>query len=302
MNILRFAAIDIGSNAVRLLVQDAIEFPSRTEFNKVALVRVPLRLGQDVFTQKMLSQESISRLISTINGYKHLMEAYRIIDYRTCATSAMREAKNGREVVEKIWKETGVKIEIIDGDAEAHIIFSTHIAELIDANKSYLYVDVGGGSTEITIFSNNAYIGSISFPIGTVRLLNDMVSKETWDSLRKWLADIRTEYKDLSIIGSGGNINKIFSMTRKKPGKPMEYDELKEMYTKMKKLTMEERIRDLRLNPHRADVIVPAAKIYTTIMKEAACKKIYIPQIGLNDGLIRTMYMNYRREETLSME
>ncbi len=302
MNILKIAAIDIGSNAIRLLIQDAVEFPSRTEFIKISLIRVPIRLGQDVFTRHYISEHSVERLISAMHGYRHMMDTFEVVTYRACATSAMREAKNGKEVVKKIFDKTGIKIEIIDGEQEAQIIYSTHIAELLNPDKSYLYIDVGGGSTEITLFSNNSFILSRSFPIGTVRLLNNMVNEKNWKEMKKWLRDIRSQYPELAIIGSGGNINKIFSLSRKKPGKPLSYDELNKMYLKFKKLSLEERIRYVRLNPHRADVIVPAAQIFNFAMKESGCSKIYVPQIGMADGIIHQLYIDYKRREMLSLE
>lgn len=291
MKMKKLAAIDIGSNAMRLLINNVIEYNGVKLFKKVDIVRVPIRLGTEAFKEKNISEYTRKRLVQALHGYKHLIEAHEVVNYRGCATSAMREAKNGAEIIQQIKDETGIHIEIIDGKEEAEIIYANHIEKLIDDQQAYLYVDVGGGSTEITFFKNGIVQNSKSFNIGTIRILNDMISTPMWDELHQWLEET-LQGQAIQIIGSGGNINKVAKISRKDPNKPLSFDYLNNYYKILKSYTYEERIIELDLNPDRADVIIPAMKIFTSIMKWSKAKHIYVPKIGLADGIIKELEKN----------
>jgi exopolyphosphatase / guanosine-5'-triphosphate,3'-diphosphate pyrophosphatase len=296
LKIEKLAGIDIGSNAVRLLVTNVItEKKDKTPiFKKSALVRVPIRLGADSFIKGKISEENKIRMIKAMKAFRLLMEIHDVQNYKACATSAMREASNGIEVVNEIFNKTSIKIDIIDGKKEASIIFSTDLSNIIERNKSYLYVDVGGGSTEFTLFSNGKILNSKSFKIGTVRLLNYSKSetKEIWGEIEVWIKTNTQNLKKLSLIGSGGNINKIFKLSGKQLGKPLSLIYMKAHYHFLKQMTYEQRILELSLNPDRADVIVPATKIYLSAMEWSGATKIYVPKIGLADGIIKSIYFN----------
>lgn len=296
MKMKKLAAIDIGSNAMRLLINNVIEYNGLKLFKKVDIVRVPIRLGTEAFKEKNISEYTRKRLVQALHGYKHLIEAHEVVNYRGCATSAMREAKNGAEIIQQIKDETGIHIEIIDGKEEAEIIYANHIEKLIDDQQAYLYVDVGGGSTEITFFKNGKAQNSKSFNIGTIRILNDMISTPMWEELHRWLEET-LQGQTVQIIGSGGNINKVAKISRKDPNKPLSFDYLNNYYKILKSYTYEERIIELDLNPDRADVIIPAMKIFTSIMKWSKAKHIYVPKIGLADGIIKELEKN---EKSLS--
>ena len=296
MKMKKLAAIDIGSNAMRLLINNVIEYNGVKLFKKVDIVRVPIRLGTEAFKEKNISEFTRKRLVQALHGYKHLIEAHEVVNYRGCATSAMREAKNGAEIIQQIKDETGIHIEIIDGKEEAEIIYANHIEKLIDDQQAYLYVDVGGGSTEITFFKNGIVQNSKSFNIGTIRILNDMISTPMWEELHQWLEET-LQGQTVQIIGSGGNINKVAKISRKDPNKPLSFDYLNNYYKILKSYTYEERIIELDLNPDRADVIIPAMKIFTRIMKWSKAKHIYVPKIGLADGIIKELEKN---EKSLS--
>ena len=293
MKIEKLAAIDIGSNAIRLLVANVITERDGKEpsFTKSALVRVPIRLGADTLNSKNISEESKNRMIKAMEAFKLLMEVHGVQKYKACATSAMREAKNGKAVTEEIFEKTNVKIDVIDGKKEAAIIFSTDLSTIIRNDKSYIYVDVGGGSTEITIFSNGKIVNSKSFKIGTVRLLNKKNSfKDVWENIEIWLKGNTQFLKKPTLIGSGGNINKIFKLSGKMMGEPLSLIYMKAQYNFLKSMTYDDRISELGLNPDRADVIIPATKIYLSAMKWSGAKKIYVPKIGLADGIVKSMY------------
>lgn len=297
---MKFAAIDIGSNAVRLLFGNVYEGAAEPIFKKADLVRVPLRLGDDAFLHKRISDAKADKLITVMKSFRHLINFYEVTDFRACATSAMREAVNGPELVARIKKETGITIEIIDGKTEAQIIYSNHIAESLDKNYDYLYIDVGGGSTEITLFSKEQVVTSRSFNIGTIRMLNDLVSREQWSEFKNWVKEITKDHRrPLIAIGSGGNINKIFKMSRKKQNRPLSYSKLKAIYDMLDAFTLDERIKILGLNPDRADVIIPASRIFLTVMKTAETDKLLVPQIGMADGLIHLMYEAYREKKKI---
>ncbi len=284
------AAIDIGSNAARLLIMEAAPYGSGVDYTKLNLLRIPLRLGFDVFETGRISEEKKEKLINTIRTYKLLMEIYKVEALKACATSAMRDAANGGEILEAIKRETGISISIITGQEEANVIYETHIAENLNTNKSYLYIDVGGGSTEVTLFSHDHIIFKESFNIGTIRLLNGKVTDEQWEHM-KWY--IKTHTKGLGpieAIGSGGNINKIFSISKRKEGKPLPLELLKDYHKELSYNTVEERKHLYNLRSDRADVIVPALQIYISVMRWAAADEIYVPKIGLADGLIKILY------------
>ncbi len=296
-----FAAIDIGSNAVRLLFSNVFE--EREEVvRKDSLVRVPIRLGEDVFTTRVISREKADALVSAMHAFRHLMDVHHPLDYLACATSAMREALNSREVVERIRRETGIDIEIIDGQREAEIIYSNHIAEHLNRGVSYLYIEVGGGSTELTLFSDQEKIVSRTFAVGTVRMLKGMVEKPEWNKLREWVENRTRAYRPLSGIGSGGNINFLFKMSLKKEGRPLGVKKIKSLYKYLLSFPVEDRIKLLGLRPDRADVIIPACEIYLSVMKWAGINEIIVPNVGLADGLIHLLYEKHRRERLLPDE
>ena len=295
LNIKKYAAVDIGSNAIRLLVSNVIEEENKEpQFKKSSLVRVPIRLGADAFVLGTISDNNIQRMIDAMNAFKLLMKVNGVEKYKACATSAMREAKNGQEVADKILKETGVKIDIIGGKEEAAIISSTDLTKLIEGDASYLYVDVGGGSTEFTLFSKGKIIKSKSFRMGTVRLLNNAkaTNKKIFKEVETWIKTNTKDFKKIALIGSGGNINKLFKMSGRTEGKPISYIYLNAQYQFLKNMSYSERISELSLNPDRADVIIPAAKIYLSAMKWSGARIIYVPKIGLSDGIIKSLYYN----------
>jgi len=295
LEIKKYGAIDIGSNAIRLLISNVIvKEDKETQFKKSSLVRVPIRLGADSFVNGLISDSNTDRMISAIKAFKLLMNVNGVERYKACATSAMREATNGETIVEKIEAETGVKIDIIGGKEEASIISSTDLDELIQGNNAYLYVDVGGGSTEFTLFSEGKIITSKSFKMGTVRLLNNKkaINKEVFGSVQKWIYKNTKDLKKISLIGSGGNINKLFKMSGRTEGKSISYIYLNAQYQFLKKMSYQDRITELGLNPDRADVIIPATKIYLSAMKWSGAKKIFVPKIGLADGIIKSLHFN----------
>ena len=291
LKIQKYAAIDIGSNAVRLLIPNVIEEEGKPVlFKKNSLVRVPIRLGSDVFLTQKISPENIQRITDTMLAFKLLMKSHKIVKYKACATSAMREAINGQEVVNLVFKNSKIRIDIIEGEEEAAVIAATDLHKYIDNAKTYLYVDVGGGSTEFTVIHKGNTVVSKSFKIGTVRLLNDIVEKKTWDELETWIRYQASLFDKIEVIGSGGNINKIFKISRKAMGKPLTYFYLTSYFNILKSYSYEERITVLDLNEDRADVIIPAMRIYLSSMKWSGAKYIYVPKIGLVDGIIKSIY------------
>ena len=291
ISIKKYAAIDIGSNAIRLLIMNVVEQAGKeTQFNKSALFRVPIRLGQDAFTVGEISEENISRMVDAMKAYKLLMGVYKVEHYKACATSAMREAYNSKEVVEIVKKKADIKIDVIDGKKEASIIAASDLHSFIKTENTYLYVDVGGGSTEFSLFSDGKMVASKSFKNGTVRLLNDMVNEIVWKEIEKWIKTVTSSYEDITIIGSGGNINKIFKLSGKLQDKPLSYMYLNTQYQYLNSLTYEQRIAELGLNTDRADVIIHALRIYLNAMKWSGANKIYVPKIGLSDGIVKAMY------------
>ncbi|MBB4119561.1 exopolyphosphatase/guanosine-5'-triphosphate,3'-diphosphate pyrophosphatase [Mesonia hippocampi] len=291
LKIKKYAAIDIGSNAIRLLISTITEPEGKTPtFKKTSLVRVPIRLGEDVFVTGKISEKNKQRVLDSLKAYQLLMRTYQIEKYKACATSAMRDAENGEALAKEIYQTTGIEIEIIDGKHEAAIIAATDLHNLIQDDKTYLYVDVGGGSTEFTLFSKGKNITSKSFKLGTVRLLNNLVNDKLWDEVQTWIKKVTKPYSYIALIGSGGNINNIFKSSGKKAGKPLSYLYLSSYYQLLNSLTYEERISQLNLNEDRADVIIPATKIYLSAMKWSRARSVYVPKIGLADGIIKSLY------------
>jgi exopolyphosphatase/guanosine-5'-triphosphate,3'-diphosphate pyrophosphatase len=291
INIKKYAAIDIGSNAMRLLIVNIVEQEGKEpQFNKSSLVRVPIRLGQDAFTVGEISEENIGRMCDAMTAFNLLMKVHKVQAYKAFATSAMREAYNGKEVVELIKDKADINIEIIDGKREAAIIASTDLHHLLKTDETYLFVDVGGGSTEFTLFSNSKIVTSRSFKVGTVRLLNEMVCDVVWDEIERWIKANTIDYEEVTLIGSGGNINKLFKMSGTGQEKPLSYIYMTSQYSFLNSLTYEQRIAELGLNPDRADVIIPATRIYLNAMKWSGARQIYVPKIGLSDGIVKAMY------------
>jgi exopolyphosphatase/guanosine-5'-triphosphate,3'-diphosphate pyrophosphatase len=288
---MKLAAIDIGSNAARLLISEASpKTNGDMDFTKVNLIRVPLRLGFDVFGNGAISDRKAEELLNTVKAYKLLLEVYNVKYLKACATSAMRDASNAAEILKKVKEQTGIDIEVISGQEEASFIYENHVAEHLDANRSYLYIDVGGGSTELTFFSRNKLIFKESFNIGTIRLLQQQVTEEHWQKMKDDLKQLLKGYGSITAIGSGGNINKIFSLSKRKEGKPLSLDTLKDYYKEFGSFSVEERIHLYNLREDRADVIVPALQIYVNVMRWADANEIYVPKIGLADGLIQALY------------
>jgi len=294
---MRLAAIDIGSNAARLLISDvSINNDGKTEFNKINLVRVPLRLGFEVFDQKAISPAKTKMILHTIKAYKHLIEAYNVDHIKAAATSAMRDAINAQEIIDKVREETGIAIEVISGGSEASLIYENHIAENLDKDHAYLYIDVGGGSTELTFFAANKLVFSSSFNIGTIRLLKHQVTDAHWDNMKEFIKrETRNYFNNIIAIGSGGNINKVFSLSKRKEGKSLHIELLKDYYKEFASFTLEDRMRLYKLREDRADVIVPALQIYVNTMRWASAQEIYVPKIGLADGLIQHLYADLRK-------
>ena len=293
MLIEKYGGIDIGSNAIRLLVTTVTTMDDKPpRFKKTSLVRVPIRLGADVFLNGAISKVSIDRMIDAMSAYGLLLKNHNVLRYRACATSAMREASNGAEVVARIREATGIQIEIIDGEIEADLIAATDFGHFIGTEKAFLYVDVGGGSTEFTLYSEGRVIVSRSFKLGTVRILNDMVRESMWDEVKAWITEVTAGYDKINVIGSGGNINSIYTNSGKKLGKPLSYFFLVNYFELLKSMTYHERIYELEMNPDRADVIIPATKIYLSAMKWSRAKNIHVPKIGLADGMVKRMYQD----------
>jgi len=292
MKIRKYAAIDIGSNALRMLVANVIDHEKKTVFLKNALVRVPIRLGEDAFVNGKISDSNIKRVVKSMKSFKLLMQVHGVKDYLAFATSALRDAKNGAKVVEKVLNKSGIKIEIIDGKKEAKIISNTNVFDTISKEKTFLYVDVGGGSTEFSVLIKGKRVHSKSFKIGTVRLLNDKVSEQTWQAAETWVKTHTQAHDKIYLLCTGGNINKLHKMAGIKEGRPLSYLTLSALYNQLSALTYEERIIKLGLNPDRSDVILPASKLFIKTLHWSGAKVIYVPKVGLSDGMIRELCKN----------
>lgn len=289
-----YAAIDIGSNAVRLLIKKEEENENLVSrrLSKVMMLRVPLRLGFDVFSLGELSDGKAVKLRRLMKAFRQLMKIYEVTDYRACATSAMRDARNGKAVIKKVLKDTGIRIEIIDGQEEARMIYNNHVECLEDRTGNYIYVDVGGGSTEINLLTNGVLVQSLSYNVGTVRMLSNAVREEVWEQMKDDLTRLTADFPNINIIGSGGNINKLYRLADKKDKKlqRMPIASLQELYDQLSPLTPEQRMKEFSLKADRADVIVPAARIFLTIAETVKAQYVHVPVIGLADGIIDSLY------------
>jgi exopolyphosphatase / guanosine-5'-triphosphate,3'-diphosphate pyrophosphatase len=288
---LKLAAIDIGSNAIRLLISTVYEMKGKVVYRKIAMIRVPIRLGEDVFSIGKISKKNTELLILAMQAFSNLMQVHEVQNYRACATSAMRDASNRDLVIKEVAKNSAIQIETIDGKTEAALIFNNHLADTLAEKNAYLYIDVGGGSTELTLTFKNKKIVSQSFNLGTIRLLKNKVDDKEWIDLKTWVKKCTKEYKPLLAIGTGGNINKIYRLAKgKNSTKVLTLKRMKEVDVLLNSFSLKERIEVLELNPDRADVIIPASKIFLTVMKTAGINSIIVPQLGLSDGIIRTLY------------
>lgn len=296
MKIKKYAAIDIGSNAIRVLISNVIETKEGVHFQKNALVRAPIRLGEDSFTLGEISKKSLKRMVNAMKAFKLLMKVHGVSHYQAYATSALREANNSGDVVEQVKKKAGIKIEIIDGRKEAEIISNSKISDFLNTQKTFLFVDVGGGSTEFTFINEGKRVCSKSFKIGTVRLINNLVDDRVWEAIRNWIIKNAKPYSKITLMGSGGNINKLFKLSNIKEGKPLSMIKLNQIFLELDSLSYEERIVKFELNPDRADVIIPAARIYLKALEWSGGQKIYVPKFGLSDGMIKYMHKNKRKK------
>lgn len=286
---MKYAAIDIGSNAVRLLIADITDNDGTISFKKNTLVRVPLRLGDDAFLEKKISDKKAIDLYKTMLAFKNLMDVYKVEDYMACATSAMREAENGEELAAKVKEEIGLNLEVIGGQKEASIIYASHIEQTLDRKKNYLYIDVGGGSTELSVFSKGQMEASKSFNLGTIRILDNQDREEEWQDMQMWIKEHCKDTKDLIGIGTGGNINKLFKLSDEKEGAPLSFTKLKNLENYLSSYSLKDRINVLGLNQDRADVIIPACDIFLKVMKWGNIKNIYVPRVGMVDGIIQLL-------------
>lgn len=297
MNIRKLAAIDIGSNAIRLLINYVYEFPkSEPVFNKTALVRMPVRLGKDVFTEKRISDKSASRMIDAMKAFRLMMDIYGVEEYLAYATSAMRESENGKEILKKIKKKADIKVKMIDGETEARLIFASELNRFVLDGNNYLYVDVGGGSTELTLIKNNKVSISKSFEIGTVRLMEGRVDKSVYPEMKKWIEENIRKYQ-VDLIGSGGNINHVYKYSGVKLGKPLPGSYVRRNFKIIREMSFEERLREFNMKPDRADVIEYALEIYVKVMKWTRAQKIHVPKIGISDGMIRSLYQEMKEKD-----
>jgi len=297
LKIAKFAAIDIGSNAIRILISNVIQTEDKSVyFQKNALVRVPIRLGEDSFTMGEISKRNIKRMVKAMKAFKLLMNVHGVSEYLAYGTSALREANNGSHVIDIIKKKAGVKVEIIDGTKEAEIISNSKISDFLNTRKTLLLVDVGGGSTEFTILNEGKNITSKSFKIGTVRLINKMVDERVWEQIKIWLQKHTKEFDKITLLGSGGNINKLIKLAKVKEGKPLSLISLNVIYKELESLSYEERMINFELNPDRADVILPAARIYLKALEWSGGQNIYVPKVGLSDGMIKYLYKKSKKK------
>jgi len=291
---LRFAAIDVGSNAMRLFFCRVLENSHGPTFVKESMIRMPLRLGHDAFTAGTISNDTCDRFVDTMYGFKALVRAYDPITFKACATSAMRQAENGMELVARVKNETGINLNIISGKEEARIIIATHIDRNLKPQQHCLYVDVGGGSTELTLINDKKALASRSFPIGSVRLLEKQVTKTDWAGMKEWVVNKTANINNIQSIGSGGNINKILTLLLKNKGNSVTIGEIESTIRKIEPYSIHDRVVKLKLRPDRADVIVHAGKIYSRCMKWSGAREMIVPQVGLPDGIVSQLYSDYK--------
>ena len=294
MKVKKLAAIDIGSNAIRILITNVVqEVGEHPVYMKSELIRVPIRLGQDSFTVGEISKKNMKRVVNAMKSFKLIMKVYGVKHYMACATSALRESNNADELVARVKKKAKIKIEVIDGRKEAEIISNTTILNNFGQSQNFLYVDVGGGSSEFSVLQNGKRIVSKSFKTGTVRMLNNMVNEKVWLEIEKWIRTHTAGIENIALLGSGGNINKVFKLSNTKEGKPLTYIKINTFYQDLKKLSYDQRILKYNLNLDRADVILPALEIYLKALKWSSATKVFVPKIGLADGMIKMMYKKY---------
>ena len=294
---MRVAAVDIGSNAIRLLVSSIIRYNEKDTIKNLEYIRFPLRLGQDVFSRGRISEETEEKFIKLMSAYKQLLDLYEVSAYRACATSALREAENGAMIATRVFEQTGLPLEIISGEEEAELI-NMALFKFID-EKSYLHVDVGGGSTELNLYVDKKKIASESFRIGSVRNMENGKFPDEWLKLDFWIREhVSKELYPVTAIGTGGNINKLYELAtvKSKKNKSLSLAELHHVHTYISQMSVEERIHQLMLNPDRADVIVPASRIYLHVMQMAKAKKIVVPDLGLKDGIIQSQYLKVKNQ------
>jgi len=284
-----YGAIDIGSNAARLLICEVYENEGKLHFKKRSLVRVPLRLGEEVFATGSIPSEKMEDIVNTMKAYRHLLEVHGAIAYKAVATSAMRDASNGEEIVDLVKNEAGIDIDIISGKSEAEVLYTTHFEQTLDPKKSYLYIDVGGGSTELSLFSEGRIANTRSFNIGTLRLMKDQVSRSQWQEMKSWIEIHLKTSKDVLAIGSGGNINKLFKLNGARSDKKISLMELQQLFEKLEGYSYMERMIELGMRSDRADVIMPATRIFMKVMRWALIEEIYVPKFGLSDGIVRML-------------
>lgn len=297
MNTLNFGAIDIGSNAARLLIASVNAEEPSPQLRKAILLRIPIRLGEDVFATGKISEDRAKKFIRMMKAFNHLLKIYNVESVRAYATSAMRDAENGKQLAEEIRKKTDIEIEIIDGKKEAAIIYESHIADLLNSNHRYIYVDVGGGSTELTLIENKKMVKSRSFNIGTLRTLAGKVKPSEWEEMSTWLAGVVDSGKQIEIIGAGGNINKLYRLAKLSSGHKLSKQKLGEIYDELNKLTVDERMIQYGMRADRADVIIPAAEIFLRVADLSKADKINVPTIGLADGMVHMLYEEYKQKK-----
>jgi len=298
INVTKLGAIDIGSNSVRCLITNVVYKEGYTYYRKVSMIRLPIRLGQEVFINGTLSKETATRFTEGMQAYKHLLKVHRVQDYRAVATSAMREALNGAELVKKVHESTGIDIQIIDGAEEARLVFNSKLYDIIQAPQEYfIYIDVGGGSTELSIMHDQDVIVSASFKLGGVRVMNGLDSKEEWQRMKQWTEQYMRNFQNKAAIGAGGNINKLHKISLRSLNKPLQLSYIEDQFDMISALDVEERVTQLGLNFDRADIIVHALPIYMKVMQWAGVEKIYVPKIGVSDGLIRDLYHKEFKEK-----
>lgn len=298
MKIDKFAAIDIGSNGVRMLISNVIsKSKKKVFFQKNSLIRVPIRLGEDSFTSGSISDRNLMRLINAINAFKSIMNVHNVTYYKAYATSALREATNKSYIVKKVFEDCKIKIEIIDGTKEAKIISKSNISTIISPDTVFLSIDVGGGSTEFSVMKKGKIISSRSFKLGTIRLLNNAVSNQVWEEVRNWIEENTNSYNKITLLGSGGNINKIFSLSKTKEGKPLSRITFNKIFKQLESVSYFDRMIKYSLNPDRADVILPASRIFLKAFEWTSASKIYVPRVGLSDGIIKDIYDDPNKEE-----
>jgi exopolyphosphatase/guanosine-5'-triphosphate,3'-diphosphate pyrophosphatase len=301
LRLINLGAIDIGSNSIRLLVSNVIPEKTGPLFKKAGLVRLPVRLGTDVFTTGAISDKNRKRIVKAMRAYKYIMEVHGVRTFRACATSAMREAANGPDIVEEIFTKTGIRIDIIDGQEEARLIFSAEMLHKAGAGeRDFLYMDVGGGSTELTLFSNNELKASRSFNLGTLRILNGIDRPEEWSALRTWVKEQTAPFEDLSMVGSGGNINRLFKMSGKPMGVPLNRDYVRQQYEFLQKFSYEDLVKRFDFRYDRADVIIPALSLFNAVMEWGKSDKIFVPKQGLADGLVRDLWKQQYPEKAMT--